>query len=740
MKTITSFLSKAVLAIAGVVALSSTAYAQTQTATTRWTGTAYSSIGTQTFYLYNIGTGKFIKADGEWGIQALLKFQGFGTGLTLEGSSNGSYLINTGISTTTSGSYSKYLGINLPGTTEGSSSTTWGNSEKTFGVICDASSQGTASSTYTRYVTFEEMTDYTGSVVYRIKEKITSNRTSTEYYWGAKAGIDYATGKASADMGEVVTFCHASNSAVNDTIDGDNKDYYSWILVTQNELSTAHVGDVSKGGGLTANMSYLLQDPYFDRNRTEFSNAWKSYSTGSATSSMYRYDWLNNATTSVTPWTTPLLQKVTVNTKEYGKYSFASVEGLGVMYTTFTAPADGYYEIEMRGFSQGTNDAWLYVSTDPTVGPDNIGAKVAFPKVTNGTFSKTSLTNAKLAAPGQLLYNDSTNKYAVSVQVHASANQTVYIGIYKAAASQSSNQDSSSSSSRTSYYDTDYIGIDNLQLYYVGQLPFVLDEDTTSDQYMRDADYQGETFATVYLKRNFTLNKWNTLVMPIDLTAAQVKEAFGDDTQIAELKGVGAVTGRPSIDFQTVSLDQEGTVVEKAKMYLIKPVKDGSTKTLVVTFKDSTTKTYQDVKMYTIGRRNLNGDNLVDPITTEGQCDQYPDGQVKFVGTYVSKDATSGPQANSYVFSGGNMYHLSNAMAIKGFRGWFEDMTGSGSIKFNISDGEITSIDEVIANDKGKANGAVYTVDGVQVRANASSLEGLPAGIYIFNGKKHLVK
>ena len=79
-------------------------------------------------------------------------------------------------------------------------------------------------------------------------------------------------------------------------------------------------------------------------------------------------------------------------------------------------------------------------------------------------------------------------------------------------------------------------------------------------------------------------------------------------------------------------------------------------------------------------------------------------------------------------------------MAIKGFRGWFEDMTGSGSIKFNISDGEITSIDEVIANDKGKANGAVYTVDGVQVRANASSLEGLPAGIYIFNGKKHLVK
>ncbi len=739
MKTITSFLSKAVLAIAGIVAFSSTAYAQTQTANVRWTGTAYSSIGTQTFYLYNIGTGKFIKADGEWGIQACLKFQGFGTGLTLEGSSNGSYLINTGIATTTSSQYAKYLGVNIPGKTEGNSTTTWSDSKKTFGLICDASSQGTATSSYTRYVTFEAVTGYTGSTVYRIKEKVTANSSSTYYYWGAKMGINHTTGKAAKIAEDIVTFCNASNSAVNDTIDGDNKDYYSWILVPQSELSDAHISDVSKGGGLTANMSYLLKDPYFDRNRTEFSSAWSVYSTGSSTSGYYRYDWLNGKTTSVTPWSTPYLQKITASTKAYGKYSFASVEGQGVMYTTFTAPATGYYEIEMRGFSQGSNDAWLYVSTDPTVGPQNIGAKVAFPKVADGTFSKTFSRNADtlsiLAAPGQLLYNDSTNKYSISVQVYAESGKTVYIGIYKAAASQSSRQ------SGSCYYDTDYIGIDNMQLYYVGQKPFVLDDEFTSDQYMRDAKYEGETFATVYLKRDFTLNKWNSLVMPIDMTAAQVKEAFGEDTKLAELKGVGAVTGRPSIDFQTVSLASEGTVVEAGKMYLIKPVKDGSVKTLIVTNADSTTTEYDNVKMYTIGRRNLNGDNLKDPIATEGQCDQYPDGQVKFVGSYVAKDAENGPQAQSYVFSGGNMYHLTSAMAIKGFRGWFEDMTGSGSIKFNISDGEITSIDEVISNDKGKANnGAVYTVDGVKVRANASSLDDLPAGIYIFNGKKHLVK
>lgn len=738
MKTITSFLSKAVLAIAGVVAFSSSAYAQTQATAVRWTGTAYGSIGSQTFYLYNIGAGKFVKADAEWGIQAVLKFQGFGTGLTLEGSSNGGYVINTGVSTTSTGTQSKYLGINLPGKTEGSSSTKWNDSEKTFGLICDATKSGTASSSYSRALTFETVTGYDGATVYRIKETITtgsSSSTKTSYYWGAKYGIDYSTGKASANTGDVATFCNASNSSVNDTINGDYKDYYSWILVPESELSDSHISDVSKGGGLTANMSYLLKDPYFDRNRTEFESAWKVYSTGE-TSSTYRYDWLSSKTTTDSPWSTPVLQKITVNNKENGKYSFASIEGQGVMYTTFEAPAEGYYEVELRGFSQGDNDAWLYVSTDPTVGPANIGTKIALPKIADGTFSKTNLTNEELAAPGKLLYENEDNKYTISMQVHATKDQTVYIGIYKAAATQSSRQ--STSSSHNYYYDTDYIGIDNVQLYYVGQIPFVLDEEFTSDDYMRSADYQGETYATVYLKRDFTLNKWNTLVMPIDMTSAQVKEAFGEGTQLAELKGVGSVTGRPSIDFATVSLDKDATVIEKSKMYLIKPVNDGAAKTLVVTNADKTTKVYENVKMYTIGRRNLNGSQLVDPTETKGECDQYPDGQVKFVGTYVAKE--EGPKEGNYVFSGGNMYHLTKAMSIKGFRGWFEDMTEANSIKFNISDGEITSIDEVISNDKGKTSGAVYTVDGVQVRANASSLDDLPAGIYIFNGKKHLVK
>ncbi len=43
--------------------------------------------------------------------------------------------------------------------------------------------------------------------------------------------------------------------------------------------------------------------------------------------------------------------------------------------------------------------------------------------------------------------------------------------------------------------------------------------------------------ATVKLKRSFTLNSWNTLCVPFDIPASQLKEQFGDDMQLATLSG-----------------------------------------------------------------------------------------------------------------------------------------------------------------------------------------------------------
>ena len=245
---------------------------------------------------------------------------------------------------------------------------------------------------------------------------------------------------------------------------------------------------------------------------------------------------------------------------------------------------------------------------------------------------------------------------------------------------------------------------------------------------------------TVYLKRKFTLNKWNSFVTPVGLTNAQVKQAFGADVKVAELAGVGAVTGRESsIDFRTVDLSQEGIAIKPAQMYLVKPTKDGVD--MNMEFADATPVSG---KMYLIGRCSLDGNKITNGTLTikptEGQPTEGAE-QVDFMGTYVALDTIKGPQKGAYAWSGGDMYHLKKANAIKGFRGWLVDHTGNNSIKFNIGDGSVTSIDEVIANDRAeKTSDAVYTVDGVKIRDNASSLEGLPAGLYIFKGKTHLVK
>ena len=291
------------------------------------------------------------------------------------------------------------------------------------------------------------------------------------------------------------------------------------------------------------------------------------------------------------------------------------------------------------------------------------------------------------------------------------------------------------------------MGVDNFAVRYVGKSKasiFVFDEDATSTEYMEKATGEAYKEVTVYLKRSFTLNKWNSFVTPVGLTNAQVKQAFGDDVKVAKLAGVGGVTGcESSIDFRTVDLSQEGIAIESAQMYLVKPTKDGVDMNL-----ELFDGTEVSGKMYLIGRRSLDGSKITDGTLTIKSTNGQPaagaeitGAQVDFTGTYVALDATTGPQAGAYAWSGGDMYHLKKANAIKGFRGWLVDHTGAKSIKFNIGDGSVTSIDEVIANDRAeKTSDAVYTVDGVKIRDNASSLEGLPAGLYIFKGKTHLVK
>lgn len=748
MKRIKRFLMGTVLAAAGFAAMPFTSYAQTsdRPSAMRWKGADVTTLNEE-FLLYNVGTGKFMIAGGGWGVQGMMLYQDFGTMMSLVHNDNNTYVIKSNVE---NAGYenAKYLGINYPGYT---SAGKWGDSN-TFGPIMETQINGTYNGLrYDRVWTFERVEGLKDNFVYNMKETLTLTlKSDLELYMGASYGENPEKGPAGGYdvfVGDAATF--TTTTAFNSTFaSGKEKAaYYQWILVPKSEMVDVYNKSIEAGGGLNANFTYLVTDPVFDRNHSKFS-AWTDNIKGSGTGTDKRYDWLNNETKSDNNWDAADFRKVNIDSKENGKYSFASFDGIGEVSQTFKAPVTGVYEIECRGFYQG-HEAKLFVTVNgkthetPLV---NTGSK--FTKCTLASNNVgTNVTDSMKIIAGKALYDNENGKYTVKVVISATAESDMKIGIKKDDATKSAACHSTWWSSTDYYYDTDFVGVDNFAVRYVGKSKasiFVFDEDAKSTEYMEKATGEAYKEVTVYLKRSFTLNKWNSFVTPVGLTNAQVKQAFGDDVKVAKLAGVGGVTGcESSIDFRTVDLSQEGIAIEPAQMYLVKPTKDGVDMNL-----ELFDGTEVSGKMYLIGRRSLDGSKITDGTLTikptygkPAEGAEITGAQVDFMGTYVDLDATKGPQAGAYAWSGGDMYHLKKANAIKGFRGWLVDHTGAKSIKFNIGDGSVTSIDEVIANDRAeKTSDAVYTVDGVKIRDNASSLEGLPAGLYIFKGKTHLVK
>lgn len=743
-----------VLAAAGFAAMPFTSYAQKsdRPSAMRWNGADVTTLNEE-FLLYNVGTGKFMTAGGGWGVQGMLLYQDFGTMMGLVSNGNGTYVIKSNVE---NGDFenAKYLGINYPDYT---STGTWRDHTNTFAPIMEAQSSGTANGSYGRAWTFERVGGLEDNYfVYNMKETLTNESQSSdlELYMGASYGVNPEIGPDggyNVFVGDTATF--TTTEVFNSTFASGNEKaaYYQWILVPKSEIMDVYNKSIEAGGGLNANFTYLVTDPMFDRNHGKFS-AWTDNIKGRGTETGKRYDWLNKEPKSDN-WDAAVFRKVSIESKENGKYSFASFDGIGEVSQTFKAPVTGVYEIECRGFYQG-NKAKLFVTvngkTRETRETPLVNTKNTFTKCTLLSYNRgTNVTDSMKIIAGKALYDNENGQYTVKVVISATVDDDIKIGIKKDAATKSSAcyHTGGLIFGTDYYYDTDFVGVDNFAVRYVGKSKasiFVLDEDSTSEDYMKKATGDAYKDVTVYLKRSFTLNKWNSFVTPVGLTNAQVKQAFGDDVKVAELAGVGGVTGRESsIDFRTVDLSQEGIAIEPAQMYLVKPTKDGVD--MNMEFADGTPVSG---KMYLIGRCSLDGIKITDgKLTINPTYGQPAEGaeitgaQVDFMGTYVALDATNGPQAGAYAWSGGDMYHLKKANAIKGFRGWLVDHTGNNSIKFNIGDGSVTSIDEVIANDRAeKTSDAVYTVDGVKIRDNASSLEGLPAGLYIFKGKTHLVK
>ena len=214
-----------------------------------------------------------------------------------------------------------------------------------------------------------------------------------------------------------------------------------------------------------------------------------------------------------------------------------------------------------------------------------------------------------------------------------------------------------------------------------------LKEDTTS--YSRPIG----TF-NVEFKRSLARKMWNTLCCPFPISEEQLKEQFGKDCVL--LKFRGATNG--TIDFTPVDSAEAGIP------YLLWPTKAAS---------DNTNYRFNKVRGF-----------------AEAPTD-VRQGGITFIGTFVRGTVP----ARAYVWSQNQLYHLTDSMALYGFRSYmWEDATGLSKLS-NWTIGGSTAIDGIVESFDTKPYD-IYNLNGQKVKTNATSLDGLPSGLYIVNGKK----
>ena len=322
---------------------------------------------------------------------------------------------------------------------------------------------------------------------------------------------------------------------------------------------------------------------------------------------------------------------------------------------------------------------------------------------------------------------------------------------------------------------------DDFRLLYASK---TIDSDLILDQDRDDLGYlvnSNDLFKnkTLHLNKKFVLDKWNTFVLPVNLTRDQVWSAFGGTTRLAKLSNLTET----AIEFKSVDLtkltDEEPAIVAY-QPYIIFPVKgpDVTPKyTGNVTINNKLEKVTIAANHYVIPKVTIptkkDGDKEVsdwsqmsnDNWTTSKES---TDGKMMALGTLARTfgDATQDPDGNwnitnkdkildrrddlkgSYFFDNGKMYlSKDRARGLRGFSCWFKPTNNNNDTQNaqltidGVSQGT-TGIEDILADYEQPvsrfANG-IYNMNGQLVK-QGNSTAGLPSGMYIVNGKKCIVR
>lgn len=521
--------------------------------------------------------------------------------------------------------------------------------------------------------------------------------------------------------------------------------------------------------------------------------------TGSGESTeLDKYD--HNGLSSSTPYT---FEKSEYKDKDnyerhLGKYFCADVKNRrGVIYQDVVIKAPGSYIIECKGYST-TPKAKIFASwfdkkggtEDKALLHQNVLNQVSY--MSKAEQEKLHVSEQNMDYAGKNFYGQRKYINTVLVQVPESKKQTDgSYGIIRFGLIIGDNQYDQT----VKEADKEWTVFDDFRLLYASDdkgTDLILDEDRDNLSYLKDCDNTYKN-TVLHLNKTFTKDKWNSFVLPVSLKRDQFRQAFGANARLAKLSNLTS----SEIQFQTVDMDKDDNaeVLKAYTPYIIFPTKIHTDNTKASPAYKATLRStngesgkeevlikanHYDIPNVTFKTNNENKNDLsqmdtktwVSNVTTEVA---NSNGTMKAYGTFArtfgqkaTQNVTDEKAADygvykfddrniisgrddlkdCFFFDNGNLYcSHERKRGLRGFSCWFKPVnSSSATTKLNLYiDGVAngtTGIDEVAFGDEeptGKAAKGIYNMNG-QLVSNGSDTTNLPAGMYIVNGKKCVVR
>lgn len=639
--------------------------------------------------------------------------------------------------------------------------------------------------------------------------RIYTYRRSTSGYTGNNYDRYYLS--AAASQGDVDKNCGAFLTKDKDYSDEGSK----WRIFSYQQLYDLQKNSIGFKSSL--DLSFKLECPGFNRDNGALDNwktaVYKQGATGSFRFGLekhYKTDpsqGSNQYTGSVTSYTFNGTKYTSMDDYQthLGKYYCADIKNTrGAVYQVVHVDHGGSYVIECKAYSN-TNKAKLFA----VLLEDKTSATPDLTKIVKNSLRETVVMQTANMSPteqknlhvseqnmdyaGKEFYG--SHKYFNSVLVQVpKGGGNICFGVRVGSVAENENVAE----------DGEWTVFDDFRLLYAGSntsRDLILDEDKDNLNYLLDCT---ETYDDVVLhlnKKSFNknINKWNTIVLPVDLNKDQFTQAFGANARLAELKTLT----RTQIQFETVKFADKGNndvVLAAYVPYIIYPTKDLAnektpeyTATLHKTGTGSGIEEHKvtiaanhiDIPNVSLKRNDQNKNDLFGLIKDTWSLDLnhvklankteaseiVTDGTLAAYGTFartygseiadtdttftVDKDnpIISGRDdlKGCYFFHEGKMvYAGENVRGLRGFSVWFKpynnSTSGAATSKF-ILDGidYTTDVERIMATEDSSIDSkfaklGVFNLNGQLVRSGSTDVSGLPSGIYIVNGKKVFVK